>query len=174
MVAPSLSNPKLPSFFQAYGSHRLPFFVPKQAPVQGLWFTVKALLLSMPAMTSTPSPTVTLEDYLQAQAGGNLASPQAVAQALVDKDAEIAQLRQALVDQRAKERFEVQVATYKESCGTSYLVQFLRPDRLGGPSVFDPGVWTLEQMNNPDHANEEAEQLRRFFNLDIPVTELED
>ena len=59
------------------------------------------------------------------------------------------------------------------SCGTSYLVNLVRPDRAPDAKPWDPGVWTFSQTANREQADEEANSLRQFMDLGIPLDELD-
>jgi len=86
------------------------------------------------------------------------------------RDARIAELEAALAAQPARPTVVVQ--QYEESCGTSYFVTLVRPDRAADAKAWDPGTWTLSQHTLREHADEEAEELRRFLDPQVPLSEL--
>ncbi len=128
-----------------------------------------------PVLYPKPPEAQTLPTYaehLQALEKGALAAPADVAAQLAWRDAQIAHLTSALND-RTGSPFQVTVTTYRESCGTSYLVNLVRPDRAPDAKPWDPGVWTFSQTSNREQADEEANSLRQFMDLGIPLDELD-
>lgn len=128
-----------------------------------------------PALYPKPPEAQTLPTYaehLQALQKGAPASPSDMAAQLAWRDAQIAHLTQALSD-RAEKPFQVTVTPYRESCGTSYLVNLVRPDRAPDAKPWDPGVWTFSQTANEDQAHTEAQDLRKFLDRNIPLDELD-
>ena len=121
-----------------------------------------------PAVDTLPTYT----EHLAALEKGALAAPVDVAAQLAWRDAQIAHLTSALND-RTSSPFQVTVSTYRESCGTSCLVNLVRPDRAPDAKPWDPGVWTFSQTANRGQADEEANSLRQFMDLGIPLDELD-
>lgn len=119
--------------------------------------------------------------HMQAALDGTLADPLELAAQLAWRDAQIAHLTQALQgrQRRASQAppaptFQVAINTYKESCGLSYLVSLIRPDRPADAKPWEPGVWTLSQTASKEQAEQEARDLQRFMDLSIPLEQLED
>lgn len=118
-----------------------------------------------------PAALPTQGSHAQALADGHL-TPDRIATQLAWRDARIAELEAALAAKREADRFGVQVNTYVESCGTSYHVAMVRPDRDPKAKAWDPGTWSFSQHSNPEHAEIEAEELRLFLDLGVPLTDL--
>lgn len=122
--------------------------------------------------TANPADLPTHAQHLTALAAGELGGPEAIATQLALRDARIAELETALAAKREVDRFAVQVQTYEESCGTSYFVALIRPDRDPAAKAWDPGTWTLSQHIALEHAESEAEELRLFMDLGTPLSDL--